>query len=237
LRGQLQAALRQKPESSGLDRSASARPGLKPASGGTGFYVSDDVILTNNHVVDGCAEVRVRKRGVQIGTAIQIAANRSDDLAALKAPTMSDKFLRLRIGIPVKPAEMVLVFGYPLSFALSSSGNTTLGNVTALSGLRDDSRFIQISASIQPGNSGGPVVDSAGRLLGVVEGKLDAIRVARLTGDIPQNVNFAIRTTTVVNFLEFNRLTYEIASSGNTLSTTEVAEIAEAASVQLECWK
>jgi serine protease Do len=79
-------------------------------------------------------------------------------------------------------------------------GNTTLGNVTALAGLRDDSRYIQISASIQPANSGGPVLDEAGRLVGVIEGKLVALKMAKATGDIPQNVNFAIRASTLQTF-------------------------------------
>ena len=83
----------------------------------------------------------------------------------------------------------------PLSGALSSSGNTTIGNVTALAGLRDDSRFIQISASVQPGNSGGPVLDEAGRLVGVIEGKLDALKVARALsrwqGSPPNSARFA----------------------------------------------
>ena len=165
------------------------------------------------------------------------AQNRGDDLAALRAEKPSDSYLKLRIGIPVKPAESVLVFGYPLAGALSSSGNTTLGNVTALVGLGDDSRYIQISASVQPGNSGGPVLDEAGRLIGVIEGKLDALKVARITGDIPQNVNFAIRASTVANFLEANRVAYEVASNSATLPNTQLAERAEAASVQLECRK
>ena len=102
---------------------------------------------------------------------------------------------------------------------------------------KDDSRYIQISAAVQPGNSGGPVLDEAGRLVGVIEGKLDALKVARVTGDIPQNVNFAIRTSTLVNFLEANRIAYEVASSSATLPNTQLAEQAEAASVQLECRK
>ena len=77
----------------------------------------------------------------------------------------------------------------------------------------------------------------AGRLIGVIEGKLDALKVARITGVIPQNVNFAIRASTVANFLEANRVAYEVASNSATLPNTQVAERAEAASVQLECRK
>ena len=70
--------------------------------------------------------------------------------------------------------------------------------------MRDDSRFMQISAAVQPGNSGGPAVDEAGRLIGVVVAKLNALAIAMITGDIPQNVNFAIKVATLASFLEAN---------------------------------
>jgi hypothetical protein len=73
--------------------------------------------------------------------------------------------------------------------------------------------------------------------VGVIEGKLDALKAARATGDSPQNVNFAIRTSTLVNFLEANRIAYGVANSSATQPNTQLAEQAEAASVQLECRK
>ena len=193
--------------------------------------------MTNQHVIDGCTEIKTRRSGTDIGRARVIAASKSDDLAALKSDTPSESFLELRVGAPLKAAESILVFGYPLAGALSSSGNTTLGNITALTGLRDDSRYIQISAAVQPGNSGGPVLDNAGRLVAVVESKLDAIKVARAVGDIPQNVNFAIRSSTLSNFLEANQIPYEVAAKADALANTKVAERASAASVQLVCLK
>ena len=82
--------------------------------------------------------------------------------------------------------------GYPLRGALASGANVTVGNVSALAGPGDDRRLIQITAPVQPGNSGGPVLDSAGNAVGVAVAKLDAAAMARATGDIPQNVNFAV---------------------------------------------
>jgi S1-C subfamily serine protease len=208
------------------------------AGSGTGFFIKPDTVVTNFHVVNGCVELRLRKSGGDLGAASVIATSRSDDLAALRASNPSKSFLKLRVGAPIKPAEPVLVFGYPLADALSSAGNTTLGNVTALTGLRDDSRFLQISAAVQPGNSGGPAVDEAGRLMGVVVAKLDAVAIARITGDIPQNVNFAIKVTTLVNFLEANNIAYEPAEvAARELPATERAQRAEASSIQVECWK
>jgi S1-C subfamily serine protease len=237
LRGKLQATLSSRGTSPVPQGPVVAQPETRPAGSGTGFFIGSDLVVTNHHVIDGCKEIRIRKRGAEISRARIVAANRGDDLAALKTAENSEHFLRLRVGVPIRAAESVVVFGYPLSLALSSLGNTTLGNVTALTGMRDDSRYIQISAPIQPGNSGGPVLDDAGRLMAVITGTLDPLRLARVTGDIPQNVNFAIRVSTVVNFLEANHLPFEVATSTSSLSNVDIAERADRASVQIECRK
>ena len=241
LRVQLQSALAARgpgsaPRPPGTNGGA-GNPETKPWSSGTGFFIGTDIIITNHHVVEGCTEIRARKHGAEVGGTRVLATSHADDLAVLRSATLNENYLKLRVGVPVRPAEAVLVFGYPLRDALSSSGNTTLGNVTALSGLRDDSRYIQISAAVQLGNSGGPVLDEAGRLIGVIESKLDALKIVRATGDIPQNVNFAIRSSTLANFLETNGIAYEVPTSSVTLPNTQLAMQAEAASVQLECRK
>ena len=208
------------------------------ASTGTGFYISPDTIVTNFHVVNGCAELRLHKSGGDLGAVKVLATSRADDLAALRAEAPARSFLKLRVGAPIKAAEPVLVFGYPLAEALSSAGNTTVGNVTALAGMRDDSRFIQISAAVQPGNSGGPALDEAGRLMGVVVAKLNALAVARITGDIPQNVNFALKVATLASFLEAHGIGYTPAdAAARELPVTQRAERAEASSIQVACWK
>ena len=76
----------------------------KLVSTGTGFFIAGDIIITNNHVVEGCKEIRVAKRGAEIGGARSIATNRGDDLAALRADKASENYLKLRIGVPVKAA-------------------------------------------------------------------------------------------------------------------------------------
>ena len=93
--------------------------------------------------------------------------------------------------------EQIVIYGFPLAGALASTGNLATGIVSALAGLGDDTSKLQISAPIQPGNSGGPVLDQSGHVIGVVVSKLNAIKAASITGDIPQNVNFAIKTGVV----------------------------------------
>ena len=91
---------------------------------------------------------------------------------------------------------------------LADSLNVTRGNVSSLLGLMNDPRYLQISAPVQPGNSGGPLVDLAGRVVGVVTAKLNAVAIADATGDIPQSINFAIRPDTVTTFLDKNGVDY-----------------------------
>lgn len=228
---------------SGTRPGTATSPGATPPpsgsgiSTGTGFYIGPDTIVTNHHVAGACRTIRVRKGGADLGAAKVIALSRSDDLAALRTEAPSKSFLKLRTGAPIRPAEAVLVFGYPLAGALSSTGNTTLGNVTALTGLNDDSRYLQISAAVQPGNSGGAAIDVSGRVMGVVVSKLNALAIARATGDIPQNVNFAIKVATLISFLEAYNVAYEADTTTRELSNTQRAERAEAGSAQLECRK
>jgi S1-C subfamily serine protease len=130
----------------------------------------------------------------------------------------------------------VAVFGFPLASILSSSGNFTRGDVTALAGVEDDSRFVQISAPVQPGNSGGPLLDASANVIGVVSSKLNALKTMAATqGDIPQNVNFAIKSSIAANFLETNRVQYDVGAPSMPLPATELAERARAISVFVTC--
>ena len=104
-------------------------------------------------------------------------------------------------------------FGYPLSQVLATSGNFTAGIVTALAGIGDDSRFYQISAPVQPGASGGPLLDENGNLIGVVSSKLNFLSEIKNAGDIPQNVNFAIKASVVANFLQDNAVKFQIGEA------------------------
>lgn len=132
--------------------------------------------------------------------------------------------------------EPVAVAGYPLR-GLLSGFNMTTGSLSSLSGMGGDTRLVQITAPVQPGNSGGPVLDSAGNLMGVVVSKLDAIKAAKLTGDIPQNVNFAINANVLRSFLDANSVEYETANSDKALLSTVIAEKAKGFTVLVECWK
>ena len=108
--------------------------------------------------------------------------------------------------------------------------------MSAIAGLRDDTRFMQISAPVQPGNSGGPLLDKWGNVAGIVSSKLDALAVMVATGgDIPQNVNFAIKWAVARNFLESNRIDAIEGSVDKALEPTDLAERAQTVSVLIHC--
>jgi S1-C subfamily serine protease len=205
-------------------------------SSGSGFLLSTTGhVVTNSHVVRSCSRISVRAPGGSVSPAKVLARTEADDLAVLKADMRADIAATLRTGPSVRVGEAIVVFGFPLSGLLASTGNATTGNVTALAGLRDDSRQLQISAPVQPGNSGGPVLDMSGNVLGIVVSKLDALRVARLTDDVPQNINFAIKSSTLVNLLEVRGITYSGGQPGKDLSVPDVVERARAFSVEIRC--
>ena len=139
-----------------------------------------------------------------------------------------------REGASVRAGDPIVALGYPLPGLLSSDVNLSVGNVSALAGLRDDTRYLQISAPVQPGNSGGPLLDASGHLVGIVTSKLD-FRVARFTGDIPQNVNFALKAEIAGTFLDSKGISYQTARSDQQLSPAQVSEIARPFAVRIEC--
>jgi serine protease Do len=101
--------------------------------------------------------------------------------------------------------------------------------------LRDSPVNFQISAPVQPGNSGGPLLDQFGDVIGIVVSKLDAVKISGLTGDIPQNVNFAIKASEVVQFLSRNAVTPIIGKAKEPLKTEAIASRAQSIATQLVC--
>jgi S1-C subfamily serine protease len=131
--------------------------------------------------------------------------------------------------------ESIFVFGFPLSGILSASGNFTTGTITAITGLGDDTRLAQISAPVQPGNSGGPLIDKYGNIVGVIVSKLNALNIATATNDIPQNVNFAIKSAVLMNFLESNGVTAETNTKSRELPPEAIADLAKLFTVRVIC--
>ena len=199
---------------------------------GTGFAVADgSSVITNFHVVDGCKSVHIANVGVGLIKTVDPA----NDIAIIQPPRPISRPLRFRTGDPLKPGEDIIVIGFPLRGLLSSSPTVTTGIVSSLAGLRDDRTRFQISAPVQPGNSGGPVLDKSGNVVGMVVSKLNVLRIARMTGDIPQNVNFAIPVSIIASVLDANSVKYQVGTSDSGKSAAEIVSAAAPGVVALKC--
>ena len=191
---------------------------------GTGFFVAPNRVVTNNHVVSGCTKaIQVRYPERASYTAAISGQDAINDLALLHTDmgnlSTAAFYARPRVG------DQVATYGFPRSDILSSSGNCTLGNVTSLTGTRDDTRFLQMSTPVQPGNSGGALLDMSGSVVGVVVKQLNAL----------QNVNFAIQPSMVINFLEVKDVTPKLDTPKAPRTPPEVCEIAKKFTVQVYC--
>jgi serine protease Do len=198
---------------------------------GTGFFVAPNYVVTNNHVVSECTgKIQARYPQRPSYTATISGQDITNDLVLLLTEMPSLAFASIRLQPHL--GEAVATYGFPYSGVLSSDGNFTLGNITALSGIRDDSRFLQTSTPIQPGNSGGALLDMSASVVGVVVSQLNAV-----AKKVPQNVNFAIQPSMVMAFLSAKGVTpkLDISSTGSQRSPSEVADTARKFTVQVYC--
>ena len=168
-----------------------------PASSGSGFYVSKSGhIVTNNHVIKHCKSVKVHLREDTVLNAKILFVDVLNDLALIKTNNTPEVVFALSKETPYLDQD-IRVAGYPLVSTLGRTLKVTRGVVSALSAPGNPSN-IQMDAAVQPGNSGGPIFDDLGNILGVVVAKLDSKDA--------QNVNFGIKASTVRNLLDANNV-------------------------------
>ncbi len=210
-------------------------PRPEAVASGTGFVVSPQGhVLTNHHVIDRCTTIRTLTEGrTHLLTVVGTDAN--NDLAVLTFPAPVSSVARFREGRSIRPGDGVVVVGFPLHGLLASEANVTTGTVSALAGIGNDTRYLQITAPVQSGNSGGPLLDVGGHIVGLVVSKLDAIYIAKATGDIPQNINFAIKDTVAKSFLDSQSVEYETGTTSNTLEFADIGAAAKKFTLLLEC--
>ena len=227
-----------------------------PQSGsGSGFFVSKmGHVITNAHVVKNCKKVTIGNNANKQVPAELINTDRSNDLALLKLSTLKmvstdSQSLIQKLSVVAVPlatngllrnedvrlGEKVLVAGYPFGDIFSNTIKVTSGIVSAIRGAGDDSGQFQLDAAVQPGNSGGPIYDSGGNIVGVVISQLDKLKVAKAIGSLPENVNFSIKASTVRQFLMSSGLPSKKSERTEGKSTEQLAEIVKNQALMVMC--
>ncbi len=173
----------------------------RPQSTGSGFFITEDgYLITNQHVADEGAAVRVTTSNGAI-TAKVIKVDRANDLTLLKA---EGKFAPLAITSSrgVRLGSTAATVGFPNVGLQGYSPKLAKGEIASLAGIQDDARHFQISVPVQPGNSGGALVDEHGNVIGVVVAKLSQKAAIATTGTLAENVSYAVKSSYLLSFLE-----------------------------------
>ena len=167
----------------------------------TGFFVSDaGYLVTAHHVIAGLTDIKVVMSPRQVLRARTVKIDKGSDLALLKVEAITP-FVYLSHSNGVPAGMDVITMGYPQVGVLGITAKVTRGIVNSERGMRDDPTSFQFSAEVQKGNSGGPLIGPGGMVVGVVRSKLDAIKMSKATSDLPQNVNFATKSSVLIKFL------------------------------------
>jgi len=160
---------------------------------GSGFLVSSDgYVITNSHVVSGADEIAVRVGKVEYKASV-LEDDSNNDIALLKIDGAFENHLSMAAATSANVGDPIYVIGYPLSQILGEEPRISNGIVSAKSGIGSNPTRIQITASIQPGSSGGPVFDANYRVIGIATERLSDVKAYQETGSLPQNVNFGVK--------------------------------------------
>ena len=170
-------------------------------STGTAFFVtSEGHLITNFHVIANARRLEVVSSGGAKHEGVLLRADTQNDLALLRIESDATPLPIAQAALLAKGTEVFTV-GYPLVSIQGQEAKATFGRVNALSGVNGDPTFAQIDVPIQPGNSGGPLLDRQGRVVGVVTSTLNQLAALRLSGALPQNVNYAIKSEPLLALL------------------------------------
>lgn len=191
-------------KSSKTEEEPPASPELPAIACGTGFFITNDgCLITSNHVLSDATSFMVRI-GDNTAPAKLLKRDVANDLALLQTSLTSEPIPLGNSG-DVGMGDSVFTVGYPNVDIQGLAPKMTRGEVNSIAGPGDDSRFFQISVQVQPGNSGGPLVDMKGNVVGIVTMKLDDAATVKYTGNLPQNVNYAVKSSYLKALIEGER--------------------------------
>jgi S1-C subfamily serine protease len=163
-------------------------------SSGSGFFISKDTIITCDHVISGSRELIININGTGYPAQV-LQSNSSTDLAILRVIGYENPyFFNISSFSKEELGNKIYTIGYPLSNILGAEVRITDGIISAKNGINSNPTYFQMSASIQPGNSGGPVLNDKFEVIGITSSKLSEIATLQTTGTLSQNVNFAVKS-------------------------------------------
>ena len=224
------AAKKQKPEK----EKPREQPRITPEDGkivaaasGSGFFVSKKGhIISNHHVIDGCEATKISFKGKEIEATI-LAVDRANDLAILRANIAPDHVYPVATEDP-ELLEDIIIAGYPLGKKVSSAVKTSKGSVTSLAGFGDNYSEFQTDAALNQGNSGGPIINQKGNIVGVA-----VANFGRKSG--VESFNFGIKSSTLRTFASANGLKF-LRPNNAELSNRDLGKLIIDGTVYLECF-
>jgi len=197
------------------------------AASGTGFFVTrSGHIVTNHHVIEECDAVKVSFKGDEIEAKV-LAIDKMNDLAIIKSNIKPNKVYSVSRE-DAALLEDIIIAGFPLGKKVSSSIKTSKGSITALAGYGDNYSEFQTDAALNQGNSGGPIMNQKGNVVGVAVaafGKKKGV----------ESFNFGIKSSTLTTFAKANKVTFE-SPNYRDMSNKDLGNLITEATVYLECW-
>jgi hypothetical protein len=197
------------------------------AASGTGFFVSrSGHLITNHHVIEECKEVKVSFKGNEVKASV-LAVDKHNDLAILKTALNPNDVYSVS-GEDAALLDDVVIAGYPLGKKVSAAVKTSKGSVTSLAGYGDNYSEFQTDAALNKGNSGGPIMDRKGNVVGVAVaayGKKEGV----------ESFNFGIKASTLKTFASSNNLTF-LPPNNRDLSNRDLGQLITNATLYIECW-
>jgi S1-C subfamily serine protease len=228
--GTLALAMKQRYDSQNISSSsATTNPeNKKPESSkgistGTGFFISNNgYVLTNSHVIEGSSSISIILNGKSV-LATLVDHDSSNDIALLKVDEAVEG-LPIELKKRTKQGTEIAVLGYPNIGLQGNEQKATFGYINANSGIQGDTRYFQIDSPIQPGNSGSPMVNDQGVVIGIASASLNQSAAIKATGTLAQNVNYAVKIAYALPMLINHGVDYIEPAKQKTLEKTELIE-------------
>jgi S1-C subfamily serine protease len=202
-------------------------------SSGSGFAIDQTHIVTNAHVVDGARSISVMSEKFT-ATAEIVFSDPRNDIALLRVDRNLSAAARFRDVNTIDLGEDIVVLGFPLQGLLGSGPTATAGNVSSLCGIGNDSTILQFTAPIASGNSGGPILDASGLIIGLVHASLNLDHV-RERGANAENVNFGVKAPIVKTFLTTTGIDFTAAKGGPTRNRADIVREARSYIFRIRC--